>query len=86
MRKYPLAETTKAALRARIAKGQKHEGLCCDNGREWMRKNSDLDSVWIEIINHWAYEALACSQTRPEDIAYHVQRFEKAYQANTWGD
>lgn len=74
-----------AALRARIAKGKMGEGLCCESGKEWLRAKTDLDSVWVEIINHWAYEALACSQTRAEDVAEHLERLGRGYQMNTWG-
>lgn len=85
VKKYPLTKATKDILQVRITKGLKFKGLCCVGGRAWLRAHTDLDYIWIEIINQWAYEALGCAQTQPEDIAYHTKRFEKACQTNTWG-
>lgn len=59
MKEHPLSEQAKGEVLEHF-KGGGH--LCCEKGRAWL--SSHVDPVWAELINDWAYEALACNDSR----------------------
>ena len=65
----PLTAVERETLAKRVARGAP---LCCVEGRRWLREQ--LPQTWADVLNSWAYEALSCSEKRPERIAEYADR------------
>lgn len=75
----PLSKRKEVLLYSRVAANVYSENLCCSSGEQWLRENG-FDSLWTEIINDWAYEALACKSYDSAD--YNLEKLERAFESN----
>lgn len=55
-RKHPLSDEQKKFLATLLKGGEK---LCCHSGLELLKQH--FDPLWSQFLNHWAHEALGCS-------------------------
>jgi hypothetical protein len=70
---YAKVRPLTAAERDRFAARVKAGGpLCCKEGREWLL--GQLSPLWACELNAWAYEALACSDKRPERLLEYADK------------
>lgn len=70
---YPLSLEMKKRIIEAFDGGQK---LCCGSGREFL-ESLGLDENWVEHLNEWAYDTLACTpNTLSKTGRYHDETVE----------
>lgn len=72
-RARPLTHEERKRMARRVLSGK---GLCCSDGLDWLKKKLKLPEIWANALNEWAYEALACNETRKDMLVHYADKVQ----------